>query len=198
VAFAAGTLAGALSAWIGSAILGPLVGWDLAALILIGWSWLGEWHLGPSETARHALRVNPGRATSDLLLLAASVASVGAVAVLIAEEHSYAGRVTAGAVGLASVGLSWTLVHVVYAARYATIYYSTNRGIDFNETEAPRYLDFLYVAFTIGMTYQVSDTPLSNSTIRAAALGHALLSYVLGAVVLAASINLVIGLTGIR
>ena len=95
---------------------------------------------------------------------------------------------------LLSVGLSWTLVHTVYAARYATMFYATKHGVDFNEPLPPRYSDFAYLAFTIGMTYQVSDTDLTNKEIRAVALRHALLSYSLGAVVLATTINLVAGL----
>ena len=44
------------------------------------------------------------------------------------------------------------------------------------------------------MTYQVSDTSLRTSAFRAATLRQALLSYLLGAVILATAINLVAGL----
>jgi uncharacterized membrane protein len=44
------------------------------------------------------------------------------------------------------------------------------------------------------MTYQVWDTDLQTRPIRATALRHGLLSYLLGAVVLATVINLVAGL----
>ena len=44
------------------------------------------------------------------------------------------------------------------------------------------------------MTYQVSDTSVSNTTIRAIALRHCLLSYVFGTVILATTINLVTGI----
>jgi uncharacterized membrane protein len=58
----------------------------------------------------------------------------------------------------------------------------------------PRYRDFAYVAFAIGMTFRVSDTDLESPAIRASALRHALLSYLFGAVILATTINLVAGL----
>jgi uncharacterized membrane protein len=48
-------------------------------------------------------------------------------------------------------------------------------SISYNE-EAPDYGDFAYVAFTLGMTYQVSDTDLTSRRIRTTALRHALLS----------------------
>ena len=48
------------------------------------------------------------------------------------------------------------------------------------------------------MTYQVSDTALAGTEVRRAALRHALLSYLLGAVVLAVMINLVVQLASGR
>jgi uncharacterized membrane protein len=95
------------------------------------------------------------------------------------------------------VFVSWTLVHTVYTLKYARLYYSgVPGGIDFNGTGAPDYPDFAYLAFTIGMTFQVSDTNIRSKEMRRAVLRHALLSFPLLAVILAASINLVSGLAG--
>jgi uncharacterized membrane protein len=66
--------------------------------------------------------------------------------------------------------------------------------VDFNDDEPPAYSDFTYLAFTLGMTYQVSDTSLRSRAMRRTALFHALLSYLLGAVIIAATINLLAGL----
>ena len=55
-------------------------------------------------------------------------------------------------------------------------------------------MDFAYLAFTVGMAYQVSDTNLKTEAIRSTVLRQALLSYLLGAIVLATVINLVSGL----
>ena len=68
-------------------------------------------------------------------------------------------------------------------------------GISFNEDARPSYSDFAYLAFTIGMTFQVSDTDLQNNDIRRLALRHMLLSYLMGAVIVAVTINLVAGMT---
>jgi hypothetical protein len=51
-----------------------------------------------------------------------------------------------------------------------------------------------YVAFTIGMTYQVSDTTVRDPRIRRAVLSHALLSYLFGVVIIGGSVNLIAGL----
>ena len=96
---------------------------------------------------------------------------------------------------LVSVFVSWTLVHTVFTLKYARLYYSDMPGgIDFNGSGHPDYPDFAYLAFTIGMTFQVSDTNIQTKPIRRTALRHAWLSFPLGAVIIAACINLVSGL----
>jgi uncharacterized membrane protein len=193
-ALAAGAVLGtAVGVW-GPPVLAPLVGWDVAAILYIVWSWVTEWKLDAEATAARAVREDPGRAATDLLLLVASVASLGADAAVIASATANTARVVGAGVGLASVVVSWTLVHTVYTARYARLFYTNVHGVDFNQQDPPRYSDFAYLSFTIGMTFQVSDTDLTDKTIRAVALRHALLSYALGAVILAATINLVAGL----
>jgi uncharacterized membrane protein len=78
--------------------------------------------------------------------------------------------------------------------RYASLYHHNGGGIAFPQDEPPDYGDFAYLALTIGMTYQVSDTALKDKTIRMTALRHALLSFVFGTGVLAMTINVVAGL----
>ena len=78
--------------------------------------------------------------------------------------------------------------------RYASLYHSNGGGISFPGTDMPDYGDFAYLALTIGMTYQVSDTALKDRTIRRTALRHALLSFVFGTGILAVTINVVAGL----
>ena len=69
--------------------------------------------------------------------------------------------------GLASVVLSWAMVHTIYTLRYAHLYYKgPDGGIGFNDSGRPTYADFAYLAFTIGMTFQVSDTAMTSRAIR--------------------------------
>ena len=96
---------------------------------------------------------------------------------------------------LASVVLSWGMVHTIFTLRYAHLYYDgTSGGVDFNDSGPPTYADFAYLAFTFGMTFQVSDTALTSQPIRRTALRHGLLSYLFGTGILATSINLVVSL----
>jgi uncharacterized membrane protein len=129
-------------------------------------------------------------------MLIASLASLAGVGYLLMAETSKGGDVVAAAVGILSVAASWFAVHTVFTLRYARLYYEGGgNGIDFHQ-DTPTYADFAYLAFTIGMTYQVSDTDLNARNIRATALGQALLSFLLGAIILAVTINLVAGLAG--
>jgi uncharacterized membrane protein len=197
MAAAAGICAGALVALPASWQLGTLAGWDVAAGVYLAWTWATVWHRDPAATSRLALREDPGRAVADALVLVASMASVLAIALVITAGRASGpgSRDLNAALAVASVALSWTVVQTVFTLHYARLYYSHPQGgIDFNQDTPPRYSDFAYLAFTVGMTFQVSDTSLRSSALRAATLRQALLSYLLGAVILATVINLVAGL----
>ena len=102
------------------------------------------------------------------------------------------------AVATFTLVVSWMVVNTVYTLRDAHLFFSAPvGGIDFGDnekSEQPSYRDFAYVAFTIGMTYQVSDTNLRDRRLRRSVLAHALLSYVFGVVIVATSIGLIAGL----
>ncbi len=183
----------------GGWVYAPLAGWDVAALVFAVSVWAGTVRLDADGTRSHATQEDPSRATSDLIVMVAAVASLVAVGAVLIEASSAKGArqgLLAG-FGLASVAVSWFAVHTLFTLRYASLFYEgTVGGIDFNQDEPPRYTDFAYLAFTLGMTYQVSDTDLKTHAIRATALRHGLLSYLFGSVILATAINLVVGLAG--
>lgn len=175
--------------------LGLPVGWSTAAAVYVVWSWATIWPMDADDTCSHAVREDPGRAPSDIILASAAVISLVAVGLLLlAGSQSGVNRDVQAAVSVASVGLSWAAVHTMFAERYARLYYTgPDGGVDFSDR--PQYSDFAYFAFTIGMTFQVSDTEVTSKEIRAAVLRHALVSYLLGVVVIAATINLIASLS---
>lgn len=175
---------------------GVLLGWMGGAAVFVAWMWISIWPMGASATAAHAVRDDPGRTTSDLLVLVAAVASLGAVALLLQGASGGWSKSLDAGLSLASVALAWATVHTVFTTRYARLYYTgQDGGMDFNEDVPPQYADFAYTAFTVGMTFQVSDTNLTTKQVRHAVLRHALLSYLFGAVIIATTINLVAGLS---
>jgi uncharacterized membrane protein len=175
----------------------PVAGWIAAAAVYLVWTWSAVGRMTPERTASHATREDPTRAATGAIMVAASVASLAGVGYVLMAGSAHGGDAdAAAAAGIGSVIAAWLIVHTVFTLRYARLYYlSPTGGIDFNQHDPPAYVDFAYLSFTIGMTYQVSDTDLQTRTIRATALRQALLSYILGAVILATTINLIAGLS---
>lgn len=173
-----------------------LVGWDAAALVYVVRVWSLIHSLDAVATGQHAEREDPTRPLADLLLLGAATGSLVAVGLVLIHAHRSGGPAQLPIVlGVVSVVLSWALVHTLFTLRYADLYYQGGGGIDFNQDEPPRYLDFAYLAFTVGMTFQVSDTDIQAPAIRRAILTHALLAFMFGTVIVATTINLVVSLS---
>jgi uncharacterized membrane protein len=191
------TLAALLSVGGSSTAVAADASWDAAALVFLVWVWVSIGGKNADETSLMANAEDVSQPVADLILLAASVASLVAVGFVLSEasRDSGADKGLLIALTLLSVALAWASVHTVYALRYGDLYYrSPVGGIDFNVNERPDYADFAYVALTIGMTFQVSDTDLTAKSIRRAAIRHALLSFLFGAVIVAITINVVASL----
>jgi uncharacterized membrane protein len=192
-----GAMAALVAILLGAVVTSSAIGWDAGALTFLVWTWLTIGPMSAEDTASHATGEDPSRPVSDVLLIAAAVVSLGAVGIVLVQASSQQGAaqdLLAG-LGLATVALSWLVVHTVYTLQYARLYYSDDPGgVDFNQTAPPRYGDFAYLSLTMGMTFQVSDTDLQTSTIRATALRQALLSYLFGVVIVATTINLIASL----
>lgn len=190
-----GTAAGLAGSWV----YAPSAGWATACAIYVAWAWIAAiGRMDGDATKRHAMREDPSRSTSDLLLVLAAIASLAALALLLGQGHQAqepAKALIAG-LGIVSVALSWGLIHTLYTFRYAALYFGgdVDEPIDFNQHETPRYLDFAYLAFTVGMTFQVSDTDIRSSAVRSAILRHMFISYLFGAVIIASAINAVVTL----
>lgn len=174
----------------------PLGGWIAAALVFVTWMWHSLEPLDGPTTAARARREDPSRTSSDVLLVAASLVSLLAVGLVLVKASKLHGLDKGLLVGACvfSIVLSWSVVHTVYTLRYARHYYGGRASVDFNEDDLPVYADFAYLALTIGMTFQVSDTNLKTRDTRRLALGHALLSYAFGSLIVASTVNLIAGL----
>jgi uncharacterized membrane protein len=197
-ALASGLAAAAVAMWFAPWQLTVLIGWDVAATVVLARTWLHLARFDAVATREWATREDDTRAGSELLLIVAgSVSLVGvAFAFLEANHASDAMDVVLRVAGVLTIALSWGVVHTVYALRYARLYYSEPvGGIDFKtKAEAPDYRDFAYVAFTVGMTFQVSDTDVTSHKIRRTVLRHALLAFLFGAVILATTVNVIASL----
>ncbi len=168
VAASLGIVAGVVASFVTFWQAATLIGWDVASLFLITRIWSAVGGMDAEECKNHANREDPSIRLTELIVLSAGVALLAAVGLALIRAGGTTGATKAYliALGLLSVALSWGLVHTVFTLRYARSYYSRPvGGIDFNEDDPPTYLDFAYLALTIGMTFQVSDTNLMNKRI---------------------------------
>ncbi len=197
VSFSGGIVVAGIAGLFTSWQVAVLAGWIVAAGIFLIWIWTRILKADGEATAEHSTYVDDSRTTADLVLIAASVASLAAVVFGLVKAVQVGGvaRGVIATIAVLSVVLSWTVVHTVFTLRYASLYHEEGSGIEFHEgARLPDYHDFAYVAFTIGMTFQVSDTDITSEQIRRAALRHSLLSYVFGIVIVAITINVLAGL----
>jgi uncharacterized membrane protein len=186
-----GIVIGVVVATLGNALLGVLSGIASTATLFVLPGWWALWPMDAEATSRHARRDEFEPRLEEVVVVAWSLAGLIAVALLLLLGKTE-DRPLVALLALAGVAMSWAGLHLMYAARYAYLYYSVARGgIDFNHDVPPAYRDFLYFSYNLGMTYQVSDTSVSSRTIRAVVLRHCLLSYVFGTVILATTINLI-------
>lgn len=169
---------------------GLLAGWIGGAAAYLLWTWLTIWPMDSQRTNAHALREDPGAKRADVVVVVAALASLIAVGLLLTGGGG--SKFGQAGISVLSVALAWAVVHTNFTLRYARLYYTgEDGGIDFNEDQPPQYSDFAYLAFTVGMTFQVSDTDITTKTIRATALRQGLIGYLFGAVIIASVINLV-------
>ena len=198
VAVLAGVATGvAVTPFLGLAA-GLLAGWAALAVTASVWIVLIIWPMDAARTRANAIAEDPGRPVARIVSVVGSLASLGAVGIVLiqtsdtTEVESY---LLAG-IAVVSVAASWTFIQVDYTLRVARIYYADpTGGIDFNQREDPMYTDFAYFALGVGMGYQVGDTNVQTNQIRRLVIAQALLAYLFGTVIIGTVVNLVIDLS---
>ncbi|HZE41380.1 MAG TPA: DUF1345 domain-containing protein [Stackebrandtia sp.] len=196
-------LAGAL---ISGAVIGVVVGMTTngpfgilsgiaaAGAVFVVSGWIVLWPMDAAATRRNAGREDLRPVLEEIVLVIAALSGLIGIVLLLIFGDAGTGP-AAPAVALSGVFMAWGALHLMYGSRYAHLYYTRPEGgIDFNTDDPPSYRDFFYFSYNLGMTYQVSDTNVSTTRIRAMVLRHTLLSYVFGTGILASAINLVAGM----
>ncbi len=179
-----------------------LCGWNAWATVIL--ALIGHLVLSADgeETRCRAAASDPGRRAAWMVLaLGSAVSLFAAVGIMrrareLLPEHTM--LLTLGC--LYAVTLAWTLTHASFALRYAHLFYRDDDvgvgGLTFPGESAPDLGDFAYFAFTLGMTFQVSDVAITARQIRRTALVHALLSFAYNTAILALVLNLVMAQLG--
>ena len=202
VATAAGLIAGTVAAVLSAPWqLTVLVVWNNAASMFLALVWATISRFTPEQTAAMSTLEDTSRRGSGVVLLCAATASLVGLAFGLHRANQAHGqlRFWLTFAVISGIVLSWAVVHTVYVLRYAHLYYSardagTAHGVTFPGGDDPDYLDFAYLAFTLGMTFQVSDNTVLSRPLRRTVLLHCLMSYLFGTVIIATSINVLAAL----
>jgi uncharacterized membrane protein len=177
----------------------PAGGWIATATMYLIWTWLSTAKMTAPTIEIIVQQRHPASRSAETIIVIASIASLSGVAfLLIAGKAKGPDASIAAAVGFLSVIASWLVVQAVFALRYAVLYYTEPvGGIDFNQDDKPTFADFAYFAFTIALTYGVTDTAVKNRLIRTSVLQHAMVSYLFGTVILAITVQVIGSLNGL-
>ncbi|MGF7082573.1 DUF1345 domain-containing protein [Mucilaginibacter sp. UYCu711] len=179
-----------------------LVTWVAFALAVIIMDWIIIFNAHPREIRKIAKLQDSSRTLIFLFVIAASVISLGAILFLLKGTKGQAEADVTGHIllAMASVIVSWWLVHTLFSMRYAHLYYDIDKdegtetpvgGLQFPDETEPDYLDFVYFSFVVGMTFQVSDIEVSDRKIRRLVLMHGIISFAFNTAIVALSINVV-------
>ena len=178
---------------IASPLRACLIGFDISAAIFA----LSTVPLFRSVEAEHMREAARRNDANRWLLLAVSVilliAVLGAIGLEIIGKSSLSGSEKALIVG--TLAMAWIFANLVYALHYAHMFYVADQtgadrgGIDFPDTPEPDYWDFLYFAFTLGMTFQTSDVEIRSRAVRQVVTLHCVAAFVFNIGVLAFTIN---------
>lgn len=200
---AAAGLAVALPPWPHLAGMGRgVLGWTIGCALYLALSWWLAHTFDAQRTRERAQSLDQPNLVLLVVMLTAVLFSVVAIAMLLQQVKDLSGidRALHVLLAFAALTVSWLMIHTVYAFHYAHYYYLMQKGrkggehgLDFPGTAPPDYADFIYYAYVIGMTSQVSDVQVLSADLRRITLVHSLLSFAFNMLVLALSINVVAG-----
>jgi uncharacterized membrane protein len=176
------------------AITRSLIGWDIGvAIYLVAAAVAMAKCSSVDQMKSNAAAQDEGAYGILVLTAAASLASLGAIFAELAEiEHSNPYYGLYGALAVGTIVLSWTFIHTIFALHYAHDFYGGRHkgGLQFPDDNQPDYWDFIYFAFVIGMTFQVSDVAVRHKSIRRMVVAHGVLSFFFTTTVVAVTVNI--------
>jgi uncharacterized membrane protein len=188
-----------------AAILFLATDWRAATKLLIGWNVAVVLYLvlaaalvarsDVHRLKRRAANQDEGNLAILVLVVAAAIASLGAIFAELATQAGQTRQPGQLILATATVVLSWAFIHSIFALHYAHEFYGEGRdrqkgGMSFPDDNEPDYWDFAYFAFTIGMCAQVSDVTVSSKSIRRTVLTHSIVSFLFNAALLALTVNI--------
>lgn len=181
-----------------AALVGPL-GWTRGAMVAFdGAAVLFLLSVAPllrhhsAEELRAHARANDANRAILLLIVALTMTAVLAA---ITSELGGKPSTLAKALIVGTLALAWLFSNSVYALHYAHLHYNegSKGGLKFSGGGDPDYADCVYFAFTLGMTFQTSDTEVTTPEMRRAVTLHSLAAFAFNIGVVAFTVNVLGG-----
>ncbi len=179
--------------WVGAPNAWLLI-WDVLAAVYVGIWAVRLWRHRREEDPEEWLVEVQGNWAALLSIGLASAIGLVAVVSMIADVDEKFGA-SAKAVAAAAALLAWFLLHLGFAEQYARTYYALrpDHALSFPGSKQPNLLDFAYFAFTIGVSFAVSDVETHHRDIRAQVLVHSVLGFFYNAAVIGVAVGVVTG-----
>ena len=204
-------ICGAMTIVLAVLLFSPL-GWELA--FLISWVISGTTYLfllffillnadGPT-TKQRASQAEPNRLLLLVVIVVVTLLSIMGVGILVTSIGAHKKGhfvLLLGFLSVAAIMLSWVILHTGFALHYCRLYYDDKdaqgrpfeggmrTGFIFPDSDEPCYMDFCYTAFTIALTYAISDTDVNRTDMRAVVIVHSFLSFLFYSTVLTIVLN---------
>lgn len=178
-----------------------LIAWDAAAITYLFLTWRMFLQANEAEIRERSAREDEGRSVLLAIVLAAILASLGAVvdAMVAARVATGMDKGLIAAFAGATLVLSWLVLQTVFVPHYAHRHFGDGKaagGIGFPGEPPGSYMDFVYLAFSVGATFQVSDNTILTSRLRRLVTAHAAAAFVYNTAILALGINIIAGVVG--
>lgn len=178
-----------------------LIGWNLGAVSYLALTWRLFLRADENKVRSMAAREDEGRSVLLMIVLAAIVASLWAVvdAMIAARTSGSSAKALIASLAGATLVLSWLVLQSVFVLHYAHRHFGAGAGKDgigFPGEPASTYMDFVYLAFSVGATFQVSDNSILTSGLRRLVTAHAATAYFYNTAILALGINIIASVVG--
>lgn len=169
-----------------------LISWDIFVALYLVLVYTMVLRSGQGYIRRNAVLQDDGRFLIPLLTALGAFASLAAIVAELGDARHHPPHLVFATL---TIALSWAAVHTAFALHYAHDYYRGAKpgGLQFpsgDQHDHADYWDFVYFAFVIGMTAQVSDVGITDKTIRRTVTAHGIISFIFNTALLALMVNI--------
>lgn len=183
--------------------------WDMGMSLYLFWTY---WTIQQQHRHREqmtAVLQQPQTGTKGVFAIVSVIiiACIVALVRLVSIAQNLPPMEKAWHIGLAivSIFLSWLVIHILFAIRYAHLFYYAqvsgepmplqipqSNGKNGYQTE-PNYYDFIYTALIIGTSAQTADVMFSSRAGRVLGGIHSIVAFIFNVTVLSLLINIISG-----